>query len=77
MRSNRTLASHTSERIRPLQFATDPVADSRPIHPDIDRPALPELWRENLRKREPKKPLKKKPEDKQHPPSDHRIDDFA
>lgn len=77
MRSNGTPASHINERIRPLRFATDPVGDSRPIHPDIDRPALPELWRENLRKREQKKPAKKKPGEKQYPPSDHRIDDFA
>lgn len=78
MRSNRTsLASHINEHARSLQFATDPVGDSRPIHPDIDRPALPELWRENLRKREQKQPSKKKPEGKQHPPSDHQIDDFA
>lgn len=75
MRSSRTNpASHISRR--PLWFATDPVGDSRPIHPDIDRPALPELWRENLRKRE-QKPSKKKPEGKQYPPSDHQIDDFA
>ena len=78
MRSNMPCQDvHANERSSPLYFATDPVGDGRPIYPDIDRPVLPELWRENLRKRERKKYPKKPPENKHTPDPDHRIDDFA
>jgi hypothetical protein len=64
MRSNTTgLHFHPSERKMPMRCATD-------------RPALPELWRENLRKRERKQQQKKKPENRPFSP-EHRIDDFA
>lgn len=80
MRSN-TARHHTyTTNIRSLRFArdtVDEVGNAFSIRPDIDRSTLPELWRENLRKREQKKPPPKKPEDRQHPTSDHRIDDFA
>jgi hypothetical protein len=77
MRSNTTgLHFHPSERKMPMRCATDPIGDSHPIQPDIDRPALPELWRENLRKRERKQQQKKKPENRPFSP-EHRIDDFA
>ena len=75
MRSNTARLHLQTECISPLGFATDPVGDTRPIYPNIDRPALPELWRENLRKRE-RKPQKKNPKDK-HLPPERRIDDFA
>lgn len=54
----------------------DRIGDPSAVRPDIDRPALPELWRENLLKRERKKPPQKKPENKL-PQPDNRIDDFA
>lgn len=80
MRSNTARYSPLAIDIRSLHFArdtVDEVGNALSIHPDIDRSTLPELWRENLRKREQKKPPAKKPEDKRHPVSDHRIDDFA
>ena len=54
----------------------DKVGDSSLVRPDIDRPTLPELWRENLLKRERKKPPQKKPENRR-PEPDNRIDDYA
>ena len=54
----------------------DRVGDSSAVRPDIDRPTLPELWRENLLKRERKKPPQKKPENRR-PEPDNRIDDYA
>jgi hypothetical protein len=77
MQPSRSFSNTTPPRFQ-IETAADidRVGDSSAVRPDIDRPTLPELWRENLLKRERKKPAQKKPENKQPLPDNH-IDDFA
>lgn len=64
---------------QPYLAATDSigiVSDSVPVHPDDRHPSLDDFKQKNKRKPRSEQPPEK-PEGKQHPDSDHQIDEYA